>query len=172
MTSDSEKEFKANIQKEVTKRIKTESKKLDELKVEHEELIRAIEGYGNFLNELDSFFSESCEDFDITTEEMPGYFKSNINEVYQNYSQIRTDAIDEVNVLQKYIESNKKGLNETKRSQRFFRSQYLDSDSFNECYPLVEVYDEEIKIYEENEKNTMEIISKLEELIDKLKDWK
>lgn len=172
MTSDAEKEFLSKAQKEINQRIKKENKELEKLQVEEKELINAIDGYSNFYNELSKFIDESCSDFEVEKDKLADYFKSNINEVYQNYVQIKQDALDEIQILRKYIEKNKRELNTTKRTLKFYRSQYLDSDFFEECLPLVVLYEDKIKIYENNEKNTLTIIDKLEEIIKILKDWK
>ena len=75
-------------------------------------------------------------------------------------------------MLEKYIIKNKRDLNNTQRTLKFYRSQYMDSDFFEECLPLVEIYEEKISIYENNEKNSLLIIEKLKEILKKLKDWK
>ena len=172
MTSNAENEFLSKAQKEVQQRIKTENKELESLRVEEKELIDAIEGYSTFLNDLTKFLDETSRDFKVEISDLPGYFKSNINEVYRNYVQIRLDALDEIEVLEKYIESNKRKLNDTKRTLKFYRSQYLDSDFFDECLPLVVLYEDKIRIYENNEKNSMLVIEKLNEVITALKNWK
>lgn len=171
MTSNAEKEFLSKAQKEIKQRIKTENKELEKLRLEEDELIHAIEGYTNFYNDLTKFFEESSNDFNIEPDKLHMYFKSNINEVYQNYVQIKRDALDEIDILQKYIQKNKRDLNSTRRTLKFYRSQYMDSDFFDECLPLVELYEQKINIYENNEKNTLIIIEKLNEIIDALKDW-
>lgn len=172
MTSNAEKEFLSKAQKEVQQRIKKENKELKSLYVEEKELTDAIEGYSKFYDDLTKFLLESSKDFNIEIDEVPRYFKSNINEVYRNYVQIKQDALDEIHILEKYIIKNKRDLNSTKRTLKFYRSQYMDSDFFDECLPLVELYEEKIRIYENNEKNSLLIIEKLKEIIKKLKDWK
>lgn len=172
MTSNAEKEFLSKAQKEVQQRIKKENKELKSLYVEEKELTDAIEGYSKFYDDLTNFLLESSKDFNIEIDEVPRYFKSNINEVYRNYVQIKQDALDEIQILEKYIIKNKRDLNSTKRTLKFYRSQYMDSDFFDECLPLVELYEEKIRIYENNEKNSLLIIEKLKEIIKKLKDWK
>ena len=59
----------------------------------------AIQGYENFHHDLRHFFIESMQDFVVAEEDLPKYFRSNINDVYQNYAQIRRDAIDEINTI-------------------------------------------------------------------------
>ncbi|AWX32276.1 hypothetical protein [Methanosphaera sp. BMS] len=172
MTSNAEKEFLSKAQKEVQQRIKKENKELETLHVEEKELTDAIEGYSKFYDDLVKFLQESSNDFNIEIEDLPRYFKSNINEVYRNYVQIKQDALDEIQVLEKYIIKNKRDLNNTQRTLKFYRSQYMDSDFFEECLPLVEIYEEKISIYENNEKNSLLIIEKLKEILKKLKDWK
>ncbi|RAP51880.1 MAG: hypothetical protein BZ133_02160 [Methanosphaera sp. SHI613] len=171
MTSDAEKEFLSQAQKEVQKRIKTENKELESLRVEQKELIDAIDGYSNFYNDLCKFFEESSKDFHMEIDELPDYFRSNINEVYRNYVQIKHDALDEIQVLEKYIQSNKRKLNDTKRTLKFYRSQYLDSDFFEECLPLVVLYEDKINIIKNNEENCLVIIEKLKQIIKKLEKW-
>lgn len=171
MTSNVENDFISKAKKEIQRKIKNEQKSLDTLNIEYNELKNAIVGYSNFYDELCNFISESVEDFQVSEEELSDYFRSNINEVHQNYLNIKQDAKDEINVLEKYLEKNKKDLNSTKRTLKFYRSQYLDSDFFDECLPLVELYQEIISKYEENEKNTLIIIEKLNLIIKKLENW-
>ncbi|MDO5825659.1 MAG: hypothetical protein BZ137_02750 [Methanosphaera sp. rholeuAM130] len=172
MTSNAENEFLSNAQKEIKRRIKNENKELETLHVEEKELTDAIKGYSDFSTELKKFLEESSKDFNLDIDELPRYFKSNINEVYRNYVQIRQDALDEIQVMEKYVIKNKRQLKDTERTLKFYRSQYMDSDFFEECLPLVELYEEKIRIYQNNEKNTLVIIEKLKEIIRALKDWK
>ena len=111
------------------------------------------------------------QDFVVAEEDLPKYFRSNINDVYQNYAQIRRDAIDEINTLKKYINHCKKEINSNKRTLKFYRSQYMDSDFFDECLPLVEIYQKKIELYQENGKLTIKTIEKLEKIVEKLKGW-
>ena len=171
MTSNAENEFLSQAHKEVEQRIKKENKQLETLRVEQKELVDAIEGYSTFHDDLVKFFDESSKDFKVEVDQLPRYFKSNINEVYRNYVQIKHDALDEIRVLEKYIQKNKKQINDTKRTLKFYRSQYMDSDFFDECLPLVELYEDKINIYEDNQKNSLLIIEKLKEIIELLKDW-
>lgn len=172
MSDDANKEFLSKIKEEISQKIKTENKNINELSDENKELSQSKEGYINFYNELKNFIINSMQDFTLNEEDLPLYFKSNISEVYQNYSQIRLDAINEIELLQEYTEHCKKELTANQRSLKFYRSQYFDSDSFDECLPLVNIYQEKIDLYEKNIRLTSEIIVSLEKIVDKLKNWK
>lgn len=163
--------FISKAKKEIKKRIKDETKSLEQLKTEEEELINALKGYSDFDGELEKFLDESCKDFKVDKEKLPEYFKSNINEVYQNYSQIRKDALDEIIILKKYIEKIKKDSAASQKTLKFYRSQDMDSDFFDECLPLVELIEEKLEIYQKNEELTINIIKKLEEIHKKLEKW-
>lgn len=170
--SNNQETFISKAKLEIKQRIKNETKSLEQLKIEEEELINAQKGYSDFYDELEKFITESCKDFKQTEEELPFYFRSNINEVYQNYSQIRKDAVDEIRILKAYINKNKKELASTQRTLKFYQSQYMDSDFYEVCLPLVEIIDEKIVLYEKNEETTLEIIIKLEEIYKKLENWR
>lgn len=172
MSSEANKKFVSNIKKEIQQKIKTENKNIKALNDENMELTRSIEGYSNFYHEVEHFFTESMDDFNVKQDELPDYFKSNINEVYQNYSQIRLDAIDEKNHLNEYILHCKKEIQTNQRSLKFYKSQYSDSDIFSECLPLVDVYEKKIELYEKNIQKTNDIISTLDEIINILSNWK
>ncbi len=171
MSNKAQEEFISKAKKEIQQKIKTENKALDELNNEKKELMTAIQGYENFHHDLRHFFIESMQDFVVAEEDLPKYFRSNINDVYQNYAQIRRDAIDEINTLKKYINHCKKEINSNKRTLKFYRSQYMDSDFFDECLPLVEIYQKKIELYQENGKLTIKTIEKLEKIVEKLKGW-
>ena len=47
----------------------------------------------------------------------------------------------------------------------------MDSDFFDECLPLVEIYQKKIELYQENGKLTIKTIEKLEKIVEKLKGW-
>lgn len=172
MSNDANKEFLSKIKEEISQKIKTENENIKKLSDENNELSQSKEGYINFYNELENFVINSMQDFTLNEEDLPSYFKSNINEVYQNYSQIRLDAIEEIERLQEYITYCKKELTTNQRSLKFYRSQYFDSDFFDECLPLVNIYQEKIDLYENNIELTSQIIVSLEKIADKLKNWK
>lgn len=172
MSNNAQNEFISKAKKEIEQRIKTETKALTQLNTEKEELINAVKGYENYHHNLEHFIEDNAKDFNIKTEELPEYFKSNINDVYQNYVQIRLDAIEEKETLQKYIEHCKREANNNQRTLKFYRSQYMDSDFFEECLPLVQLYQEKIDIYNENIKLTEKTIEKLEKIEQKLEKWK
>lgn len=172
MSDDANKEFLSKIKEEISQKIKTENENIKKLSDENNELSQSKEGYINFYNELNNFVINSMQDFTLNEEDLPSYFKSNINEVYQNYSQIRLDAIEEIERLQDYINYCKKELTTNQRSLKFYRSQYFDSDFFDECLPLVNIYQEKIDLYEKNIELTSKIIVSLEKIADKLKNWK
>ena len=44
------------------------------------------------------FSTFSMQDFSQNEEDLPSYFRSNINEVYQNYVHIKHDAKEEINI--------------------------------------------------------------------------
>lgn len=163
--------FILKAKKEIKKRIKDETKILEQLRKEYEELINALKGYTDFDKELEKFIDESCSNFNVDKEKLPKYFKSNINEVYQNYSQIRKDALDEIEILKKYIEKIKKDSTTSQKTLKFYRSQDMDSDFYDECLPLIEIIEEKLEIYRKNEDITLDIISKLEQIHKKLEKW-
>ncbi|OED30184.1 hypothetical protein [Methanosphaera sp. WGK6] len=171
MSEEAKKAFLSKIKKEIEGKIKTETKEIEKIREEHEELIRASNGYDAFYHELEHFITDSMQDFSVTEENLPKYFKSNINEVYQNYVQIKQDAFEEEETLKKYIDNCKRNIGTNKRSLKFYRSQYLDSDFFEECLPLVTIYQEKIDLYKENQEMTHNIIEKLRKIANKLSDW-
>ncbi|WP_455645865.1 hypothetical protein [Methanosphaera sp.] len=171
MSEEAEKAFLSKVKREIEGKIKTETKEIEKIKEEHEELIRANHGYAEFYHELEHFIMDSMQDFSVTEEDLPKYFKSNINEVYQNYVQIRRDAFEEEETLKKYIDKCKRDVGANKRSLKFYKSQYMDSDFFDECLPLVTIYQDKIDLYEENQKLTLDIIEQLRKIADKLKGW-
>lgn len=172
MSDNAQNDFILKAKKEIELRIKTEKKELSQLNTEKEELINAINGYENYHHELEHFMEDNAKDFHITQDELPSYFKSNINDIYQNYVQIRIDAQDEIKTLQKYVEHCKKEANNNQRTLKFYRSQYLDSDFFDECLPLVQLYQEKIDLYNENITLTEKTIKQLEKIEKKLENWK
>ncbi len=171
MPNEVEKEFISKAKKEILERIKKETKMLDDLKKEKNELINAIDGYENYYQNLSHFIIESMQEFTKTEEDLPKYFKSHINGTYQEYVQIRLDALNEIKALSRYIQHCKREINNNKRTLKFYRSQYLDSDFFDECLPLVEIYQEKIELYEENIKLTENTIEKLQKIAKKLENW-
>lgn len=171
MSENAQENFLKNVKKEINQKIKTENKVLKELKKEKEELERAIKGYSNFYDELEKFIIESMQDFSQNEEDLPKYFRSNINDVYQNYVQIKQDAKTEIETLTKYINHCKKEEISTQRTLKFYRSQYLDSDFFDECLPLVAIYQEKIDIYQENQELTKNTIKELQKIEKKLERW-
>ena len=70
-----------------------------------------------------------------------------------------------------YIDHCKRESNKNKRTLKFYRSQYLDSDFFEECLPLVQLYQEKIDIYTENINLTEKTIKHLEKIHKKLEKW-
>ena len=111
------------------------------------------------------------QEFTTAEEDLPKYFKSHINGTYQEYVQIRKDALNEINALLKYIDHCKRQVNTNKRTLKFYRSQYMDSDFFDECLPLVEIYQEKIELYLENINLTEKTIEKLQKIVKKLEKW-
>jgi hypothetical protein len=172
MSNEAQKEFISNAKKEVQQRINTENKAIIELNKEKTELIEAIRGYDAYNKELKRLFIECMQNFTVTEEDLPKYFKSNISESYENYVQIRLDAIEEINTLKKYISHCKREINNNKRKLKFYKSQYLDSDFFEECLPLVELYQQKIDLYKENIQLTEKTIEQLLKIVKKLKNWK
>ncbi|WP_323735676.1 hypothetical protein PXD04_07200 [Methanosphaera sp. ISO3-F5] len=172
MTNNAQNEFISKAKKEIEQRIKTETKTLKLLNTEKKELINAIQGYKNYHHELEHFIEDNAKDFKTTPEELPEYFKSNINDVYQSYVQIKQDAKEEIQTLQKYITHCKKETNTNQRTLKFYRSQYMDSDFFDECLPLVQIYQEKIEIYQENITLTEKTIKELEKIEKELEKWK
>lgn len=171
MSNDSQKEFLSKAKNEIKQRVDTENNALNTLKKEKDELINAIVGYTDYYDTLNKFIIESMQDFTCNEDDLPGYFKSNINEVYQNHVQIRKDALLEVDTLNKYIAHCDKEIKSNQRTLKFYRSQYLDSDFFDECLPLVNLYQEKIDIYNENKENTSKVIEILEKIAKKLEKW-
>ncbi len=172
MANDGNEQFLLKAKQEIRQKIKTENKELEEINNETSELERAIKGYDKFYDDLNNFILESMQDFTVNEEDLPEYFKSNINEIYQNYVQIRKDAIDEIGSLNKYIEKTTRDINSNKRTLKFYRSQYMDSDFFDECMPLVDIYTKKIELYEKNLDLTKKIIKEIEKIADKLEGWK
>lgn len=171
MPTESEKEFISQAKKEIQQRINTETKAVANLENEKKELLNAIEGYENYYQNLCQFIIKSMQEFTQIEEDLPKYFKSNINGTYQEYVQIRKDAINEIDALTKYIKHCKREVNNSKRTLKFYRSQYMDSDFFDECLPLVKLYQEKIDLYTENIKLTEETIEKLQKISKKLEKW-
>lgn len=171
MPSESEKEFISKAKKEIQQRIDTETEAVTKLENEKNELLNAIEGYENYYQNLNKFIIKSMQEFTQVEEDLPNYFKSHINGTYQEYVQIRKDAINEIDALSKYINHCKREANNTKRTLKFYRSQYMDSDFFDECLPLVEIYQKKIDLYMENIKLTENTIEKLQKIIKKLEKW-
>ena len=163
--------FLLKAKEEIKQKIAEETKQLELIKKEQQELQRAKQGYADFYENLVHFFKESMEDFEVTEDELSDYFKENIDEVYQNYVQIRSDAIVEIDALSQYISHIKKQLAANQRTLKFYRSQYIDSDFFDECMPLVALYQDKIDTYNENIALTDDIIHKLGEISDKLVGW-
>ncbi len=172
MSNDAQNEFISKAKKEITQRIKTETKAVEELNKEKNELEVAIKGYANYYHELEHFFEDNAKDFNITLDELPNYFKSNINDIYQNYVQIKQDALEEITTLTKYINHCKREEKNNQRTLKFYRSQYMDSDFFEECLPLVELYQQKIDLYQENVTLTEKTIKNLEKIVKKLEKWK
>lgn len=172
MSTNAQEDFLFNVKREIKQKIKTENKDLEELNKEKEELESAVKGYSNYYDELEKFIIESMQDFSQNEEDLPSYFRSNINEVYQNYVHIKHDAKEEIDTLTRYMDDCKRKQNSTKRTLKFYRSQYLDSDFFEECLPLVALYQEKIDLYEENYKLTQQTIKELEKIFKKLENWK
>lgn len=171
MPNKAQKEFISKAKKEIQQRIKTETKELDNLKKEKNELLSAVEGYENYFQNLNHFIIQSMQEFTTNEEDLPKYFKSHINGTYQEYVQIRKDALNEINALSKYIKHCKSQVNKNKRTLKFYRSQYMDSDFFDECLPLVEIYQEKIELYLENINLTEKTIEKLQKIVKKLEKW-
>lgn len=171
MPEKAEKEFISKAKKEIQQKIKTETNALNDIKKEKNELLSAVEGYENYFQNLNRFIIESMQEFTVNEEDLPKYFKSHINETYQEYVKIRKDALNEIDALLKYIKHCKRQVNNNKRSLKFYSSQYVDSDFFDECLPLVEIYQEKIELYLENIKLTENTIEKLQKIIKKLEKW-
>lgn len=172
MSNEAQNEFMSKAKKEIQQKIKTENKALNKLQIEKQELNNAIEGYKNYYKNLKTFIIHSMQDFTTTEEDLPKYFKSNISGTYQEYVAIREDAINEIDALNKYINHCKREGKNNQRTYKFYRSQYMDSDFFNECLPLVEIYQQKIDLYEENIKLTEKTIDELKKIIKKLENWK
>lgn len=171
MPNKSEKAFISKAKKEIQQRLSTETKAVNNLENEKNELLNAIEGYENYYQNLNSFIIKSMREFTQLEEDLPKYFRSNINGTYQEYVQIRKDAINEMDALSNYIKHCKRERNNNKRTLKFYRSQYMDSDFFDECLPLVEIYQKKIDLYTENIKLTENTIEKLQKISKKLEKW-
>ena len=161
----------SNLKKEIDYKIKMENRQIDKLKSNDDKNIRAIKGYSDFYNELTIFLNESRDDFGIEEAEIPEYFKSNINEVYQNYANIKLDALDEISNQEHYIQSLKQGIKKAKRSLKFYESQDRESDFYEICHPLIEVYNMEIELFNKNEESSLKMINELEKISKKLDKW-
>ena len=170
--SNAKEEFISKAKKEIQQKIKTETKAVITLEKEKKELTNAIEGYENYHHNLQHFIIKSMQDFTVNEEDLPKYFKSNINGTYQEYVQIRQDAIKEIASLRKYIEYCKREAKTNERTLKFYRSQYMDSDFFDECLPLADLYQKKIDLYNENIILTEKTIEKLEKIVKKLENWK
>ena len=170
--SNAKEEFISKAKKEIQQKIKTETKAVITLEKEKKELTNAIEGYENYHHNLQHFIIKSMQDFTVNEEDLPKYFKSNINGTYQEYVQIRQDAIKEIASLRKYIEHCKHEAKTNERTLKFYRSQYMDSDFFDECLPLAELYQQKIDLYNVNIILTEKTIEKLEKIVKKLENWK
>lgn len=163
--------FQMRAIKEIEQKIKDERLQLEKIQKESDELSRAEKGYAEFYEQLNNFFIESMQDFQVNEDNLPIYFKENIGEVYENYVQIRVDAITESENLEKYVEHCRHEILSNKRTLKFYRSQYMDSDFFKECLPLVEIYEKKINMYKENIETTDVIIKCLGKISDKLVGW-
>ncbi|MBE6494034.1 MAG: hypothetical protein E7Z84_05445 [Methanosphaera stadtmanae] len=165
-------EHLSNLKKEINKKITTENKQISKLNSNNEKIIKAIKGYSDFYNELSTFLNESKNDFGIEEDEIPKYFKSNINEVYENYAHIKLDALDEISNQEHYIESLKRGVKKSEKSLKFYESQDKDSDFYEICQPLIKLYETEIELFNKNEENSRKMINELEKISKKLDKWK
>ncbi len=172
MVNKAQEEFIFKAKKEIQQKIKTETKALEDLNKEKQELINAIDGYENYFQNLKHFIIDNMQNFMTNEEDLPSYFKSHINGTYQEYAQIRVDALNEIDALLKYIDHCKREVNNNKRKLKFYRSQYMDSDFFEECLPLVEIYQKKIDLFSENIKLTENTIEKLQKIAKKLENWK
>ncbi len=166
-----DKQFSSKAKAEIEQKIKTETKSLEKVEKEHKELENAIQGYDKFYKDLEHFIIDNMQDFSVSEEDLPKYFRSNINEVYQNYVQIRKDAYDEEDELTQYINHCIREVNKNKRSLKFYKSQDEDSEFYQDCLPLINIYEKKIELYTDNQKMTREIIEKLRKIADKLKNW-
>ena len=110
-------------------------------------------------------------DFDVSKEDLGPYFRRNVNEVFQHYQNIKEDAKTEIEILNKFKLEKDKELKEKLRTQKFFRSQYLDSDFFTSCLPLVELYQKEIDCLNNILELVPVIIGCLEEIVSNLDSW-
>ncbi len=171
MSTESENKFLLKAKQEIQHKIKLETQSIDKVKTEKVELTNAKRGYENFLNDLDHFILESMQDFSVTEEDLPKYMKSNLGEIYQNYLQVKKDTYTESEKLKKYIEHCKREVGNNKRSLKFYKSQYMDSDFFDDCLPLINLYEEKIDLYNENQKLTQDVIDELSKIAKKLELW-
>ncbi|MDO5851845.1 MAG: hypothetical protein Q4Q23_05100 [Methanobacteriaceae archaeon] len=170
-TNNEKTSFIEKAEKEIKSRCVKEEKNIKKLDEELKELERSNKGYSRFLKELDEFLEESMNDFNVSKEDLGPYFRRNINEVFQSYLNIKEDAITEINVLNNFKLKKDKQLKETLKTQKFFRSQYLDSDFFTSCLPLVELYQKEIDTLNDILKLLSTILQILKEIVSNLKSW-
>ncbi|RAP47579.1 MAG: hypothetical protein BZ135_02080 [Methanosphaera sp. rholeuAM6] len=171
MSNNAQEEFISNAKKEIKQKIKSETKVLEKLKKEKGELTNAIEGYDIYYHNLERFIIQSMQEFTQNEEDLPKYFKSHINGTYQEYVQIRQEGIKEMESLKKYINHCKREAKTNERTLKFYRSQYMDSDFFDECLPLVDLYQQKIELYNGNIELTVKTIEKLEKIVKKLEKW-
>ena len=171
MSNKAQEEFISKAKKEIDHKMDMENKQIDKLKSNNDKIIKAIKGYSDFYNELNIFLNESKDDFGIEESEIPEYFKSNINEVYQNYANIKLDALDEISNQEHYIQSLKQGVKKAKKSLKFYESQDKESDFYEICHPLIELYHIEIDLFNQNEESSLKMINELEKISKKLDKW-
>ena len=164
-------EHLSNLKKEINQKMTTVNKQISKLDSNNNKIIKAIKGYSDFYNELSAFLNESKIDFGIEEDELPKYFKSNINEVYENYAHIKLDALDEISNQEHYIQSLKRGLKKSEKSLKFYESQDKESDFYEICQPLIELYKTEIELLNQNEENSLKMINELEKISKKLDKW-
>ena len=164
-------EHLSNLKKEINQKMTTVNKQISKLDSNNNKIIKAIKGYSDFYNELSAFLNESKTDFGIEEDELPKYFKSNINEVYENYAHIKLDALDEISNQEHYIQSLKRGLKKSEKSLKFYESQDKESDFYEICHPLIELYHIEIDLFNQNEESSLKMINELEKISKKLDKW-
>ena len=70
MPNKAQKEFISKAKKEIQQRIKTETKELDNLKKEKNELLSAVEGYENYFQNLNHFIIQSMQEFTTNEEDL------------------------------------------------------------------------------------------------------